>query len=331
MTMGKQYDQLTVKEREHISVLKAQGKSLRTIASIIGRHHSTLSRELRRNNIISTTKHSLYFPVQAQHKASSRKAVAAKRKRLKDQAIRRYVAKKLRIHWSPEQIAGRISLDLPGLHISHEAIYQYVYEDAWHLFDYLARKRKRRRMRFNFQKACKPSIPDRTWIDDRPIEIHQRLSPGHWESDSAVSTANLTSLHVLLERKSRLMKISKIKRNTSRCVSRTILRKLSTLPSALRLSLTYDNGSENRLHKNINRRLKTLSFFCHPYHSWEKGSVENSIGLIRRFLPKKTDFAKLSKAKIQKIENMINNRPRKCLSYRTPTEVFNSFDGALAG
>lgn len=327
--MGKQYNQLTFEERERVAVLKAQGKSLREIGSLIGRHHTTLSRELKRN-FVPIYKKPWYLPLHAQRKAISRKIKAAKRKRLKNPSIRKYVAAKLPLHWSPEQIAGRISVDLPGLNISHEAIYQYIYQEAWHLFDFLARKHKRRRLRFNYQKSIYPAIPHRIWIDQRPGEINHRLSLGHWESDSAVSKASLVSLHVLLERKSRLLKISKIKRNSSRCVSRAIQRKLSSLPPDLRLSLTYDNGPENRLHQNINRRLKTLSFFCHPYHSWEKGSVENSIGLIRRFAPKKTDFAKLSRAKIQKIENLINNRPRKCLNYLTPNEVFNNLNGALA-
>ena len=161
--------------------------------------------------------------------------------------------------------------------------------------------------------------------------INQRLELGHWEGDSMVSRANSVSLHALLERKSRLLKLTKILRNSSECVRNAVIRKLSLLKKSARQSITYDNGPENSNHLEINRELKTQSFFCNPYHSWEKGSVENSIGLVRRFLPKKTDLQKISTTEISQIENLINNRPKKCLNYQTPKEVFKTLSGAIAG
>ena len=326
--MGKAHKKLTLEEREKIAVLKASGNSLREIAVSLGRHPSSLSRELRRNKSRIFRSRG-YWPAQAQIKAQKRKSKASRKPRLRNPQIRNYVIEKLKIFWSPELIAGRIRLDLPNLRISHEAIYQFIYEDAWELFPYLARKHKRRRLRFNHKKPGRLAIPDRTFIAQRPEAINQRLEFGHWEGDSMVSRANSVSLHALLERKSRLLKLTKILSNSSECVRNAVLRKLSPLKNSARQSITYDNGSENSDHLEINQKLKTQSYFCNPYHSWEKGSVENSIGLVRRFLPKKTDLQKIPSTEISQIENLINNRPKKCLNYQTPKEVFKSLTDAI--
>lgn len=327
--MGKQHNQLTLDEREQISILKASGKSFREIGVLIGKHASTVSRELKRNSF-QAFGFRAYGPARAQINAQKRKSKAARRTRLKNQFIRDYVTQKLKIFWSPEQIAGRIRLDHPQLSISHEAIYQYIYKDNWTLFPFLARKHKRRRLRFNYKKPQGP-IPARTWISQRPEAINQRLEFGHWEADSLVSRANTVSLHALVERKSRYLKITKILKNTSFCVRNAIVRRLSQLPKSSRRSITYDNGFENTEHLSINRELKSQSFFCNPYHSWEKGSVENSIGLVRRFIPKKTDLQKIPNSEISQIENLINNRPRKCLNYQTSKEVFKNLSVAITG
>lgn len=328
--MGKRHEKLTLNEREKIAVLKASGKSLREIAVSLGRHHSSLSRELRRNKSRIFQSRG-YWPAQAQIKAQKRKSKSSRKPRLRNLQIRNYVVEKLKKFWSPELIAGRIRLDLPGLKISYEAIYQFIYQDAWELFPFLARKHKRRRLRFNHKKPKQLQIPDRTFISQRPEGINQRLEFGHWEGDSMVSRANSVSLHALLERKSRYLKLTKILRNSSDCVRNAVIRKLSPLKKWARLSLTYDNGSENSNHLEINQELKTQSYFCNPYHSWEKGSVENSIGLVRRFIPKKTNLERISSSEISQIQNLINNRPKKCLNYQTPREVFKTLSGAIAG
>jgi len=320
--MAKHYTQLTLEEREDIAVLKAKGKSIREMARFLGRSPSTLSRELKRN-MTPIYRKPWYLATYAQKKASRRKILAGMRERLKNQEIRAYVTEKLMLHWSPEQIAGRIRIDHPHLKVSHEAIYQFIYEHAWHLFQYLSRKHKRRRFKFYYSKHSSP-IPYRTFVGERPEFINDRSQLGHWEADSMVSKANTTAFHVLCERKTRLVKITRISRNASRFVRNAIVSKLASLPPSSRRSITYDNGFENRLHLKINRTLKTHSFFCQPYHSWEKGTVENSIGLIRRFVPKKTDLKKITRGQIGRIENLINNRPRKCLNYQTPQETFNA-------
>jgi transposase, IS30 family len=330
VAMGTQHNKLTFQEREQIAILKAKGKSLREIASLLGRSHSTLSREVKRNATSIYSK-PWYLPSYAQNKANKRKVLAGKRERLKNSQIRGYVTQKLKLFWSPELIAGRIRIDLPACCISHEAIYQYIYEEAWHLFPFLVRKHKRRRLRFNFRKINHGAVPSRIFITERPEPINQRLEFGHWESDSMVSRANSVSLHALLERKSRYLKITKILHNSADCVQKAILRRLKPLNQSLRQSITYDNGLENSNHLEINEKLQARSYFCNPYHSWEKGSVENAIGLIRRFIPKKTNLETIPSTEIFQIENLINNRPRKCLNYQTPKEVFKTLSCAIAG
>lgn len=326
--MRKRYKELRLEERERIAVLKGIGKSMRQIALDLGRSHATISREIGRNSC-QVAGRRCYLIHRAEMRSRRRKALRGKRDRLKDPRIRGYVEAKMKLHWSPEQIAGRILIDCPGFEISHEAIYQYVYEKAWELFRYLPRKHKRRRLRFNYRKPKHLAIPGRVFIGGRPEEINQRLVFGHWEADSMVSRANSVSLHILLERKSRYVKITKMLCNSSRSVRDAILRRLAPLPSSFRLSLTYDNGTENFEHRTINRELQTQSYFCRPYHSWEKGSVENSIGLIRRLIPKKSDLETIPSLEISQIENLLNNRPRKCLNYQTPREVFKNLSGAL--
>lgn len=212
--MRKGYRDLSLEERERIAVLKGIGKSIREIARNLKRSPSTISREIRNNSCVVAKKH-CYLVHRAEMRARRRKALRGKRKRLKDSEIRDYVREKMKLHWSPEQIAGRIRIDRPGLAISYEAIYQYVYEEAWELFRYLPRKRKRRRLRFQYCKPRHLQIPGRTWVSQRPEVCNQRLEAGHWESDSMVSRQSAASVHVLVERKTRYVRITKMIRNNS--------------------------------------------------------------------------------------------------------------------
>ncbi len=185
-------------------------------------------------------------------------------------------------------------------------------------------------MRGHSSKHKSSHIPSRTSIEKRPKYIEKRIQHGHWETDTVVSRKSKRSLAVVLERSSRLVQISKIAAKTSWRFSAAINRKLKCYPQNVLRTITYDNGSENVEHQKVNELLGTKSFFCNPYHSWEKGSVEYAVGLIRRFLPKKTDFAMISYQKIKRIEHLLNARPRKCLQFKTPREVFYS-KVALAG
>ncbi len=315
----KTYKQLTEDERTLISILKAKGNSIRCIAKKLKRDPSTISRELRRNSPPVYTEY--YLGNKAHERASKRKSQAHKRKRLKNNKIRDYVTENLLLGWSPEQISGRISRDNPGLSISHEAIYQYIYKERKELIPLLSRANKKRKKRGQGKTHKNLHIPNRVSINDRPKHIQKRTQIGHWESDTVLSRQSKFALLVTLERKTRYIMVNIIHRKTSQATKRCIINRLISFPGHLRRTITYDNGAENTEHEEVNNVLHTKSYFCNPYHSWEKGSVENAIGLIRRYFPKKTDFAKLSESDVETVETLLNNRPRKCLNYLTPLEI----------
>jgi IS30 family transposase len=325
--MKKQYKQLTSDERDLIAVYHANGFNISDIAKMLNRNKSTISRELSRNSSKSIKD---YLSSQAHKRAKKRKQQAAMKEELKCHKIRNFVKNKLKEGYSPEVIAGELALNPSNLKISHESIYLYIYKKRPDLVQYLARSHKKRFKRIPKANKKNNRIPNRIFIDQRPDEINNRSQFGHWESDTVVSRQSKVTLAVSIERISKLVKIKKIKQNKADMFSRAIIRRMKRLPSASRRSITYDNGSENALHEFINDQLNTDSYFCNPYHSWEKGSVENVIGLIRRFLPKKTDFAKITHKRIKEIEFLLNNRPRKCLGFKTPNQVFLEWSVALA-
>lgn len=322
--MSRHYIQLTSEERDIIAILRAQGKRPSEIARIVGRHKSTICRELQRNK---SPIYNVYLSHRAQQRSVKRKTRAAQRPRLKNGTITAYVIERLHLGWSPEQTAGRISHEIPGHSISHEAIYQFIYhkETLMHmdLRPCLPRRHRKRLPRGHSRKHRNLHIPARVSINDRPAHINERGEPGHWEVDTMISRQSEPSVGVALERISRRVHIAKLAAKTARELRMALTRRLSRHPHHMRKTITYDNGSENVEHLQINTTLGTRSYFCEPYHSWEKGSVEHAIGLIRRFLPKKTDFAIITKEQLKQIEELLNNRPRKVLSYKTPSEVFN--------
>jgi len=322
--MPKKYKQLSLNDREMIAILKAKGETIRGIARIIGRNPSTLSRELKRN---APSKYKGYYlGHKAQERADNRKIYTHKRERLKNQSIQKYVEGKLILGWSPEQISGRIKKN-SDFTISHEAIYQYIYKENQGFVPFLARRHKKRYpKRFHARKHTRSSIPNRIGIEYRPKHIEERKELGHWEADTAYSRKSKVSLQVATERKTRLTKICRLNSMTANEVVSALSQALSNLPTH---TITYDNGKENTKHERINELLGTKSYFCTPYHSWEKGTVENTIGLIRRFLPKKTDFSTVTTEQLQYIEDLLNNRPRKCLDFNTPLEVFKELSVAL--
>jgi len=315
------YTHLTKEERDKLAVLRSRGWKLREIAEKVGRSIGTLSRELKRN-----TAHGIYLPHKAQERAEKRETEEHKCKRLKTYALQYDIERQIMEGWSPEIIAGRLKKENGDKAvISHEAIYQWVYSSAPHLVGYLPRAHKERYPKHYSSRGKGLKIPDRVSIIDRPKEVENRKDPGDWESDLMVSNASKGALQVCAERTSRLARLKKLGNKTA-VESRTAIESiLKGYPQRLRRSITYDNGSENVEHSMLNKAIGTRSYFCEPYHSWEKGTVENTNGLIRRFLPKKTDFAKISEERIAEIELWLNNRPRKCLGFRTPAEVFNDF------
>ncbi len=322
MKIYKQYTQLSCEERDRIAVLHAKGVSVNDIAHMLDRNKSTVSRELQRNR---TPKRGLYYAHKAHNRAVMRKIIAAKRPLLKQAFIKRYVINHLKAGWSPEQIAGRLYHSYPKYSISYEAIYQFIYSlegRKLNLKEYLPRAHRIRQRRGFSRKHSKSHIPCRVLIDERPVDVDKRLTVGHWEADSIASRrTQLASVAVALERTSRLMHLTKLRRKTSLRFSNALIKCLSNYPKGLRKTITYDNGPENVHHQRTNQHLGTHSYFCQPYQSWQKGSVEYAIGLVRRYLPKKTDLSTITDTQLRKIETRINNRPRKCLAYKTPSEV----------
>jgi len=268
------------------------------------------------------------MPNKAHIRAQTRKSIASRHERLRQPLLRQYVISKLRQGWSPEIIAGRIGQDMPGCFVSHEAIYQFIYalqtRKEHNLVPCLVRAHKRR-LRFGHRHHHSRShIPHRVSIDQRPPAVKDRVQPGHWEVDTMISRQSPVALVVSLERSSRVLHITKISAKRSRLLVSAVAHRLSRYPLHLRRTITYDNGSENVDHETLNAILGTRSYFCNPFHSWEKGSIEQAIGLIRHFLPKKTDFAIISPAYVAQLEHTLNTRPRKCLGFKTPSEVFSS-------
>lgn len=315
--MPRRYRQLSKDERDRLSLLRVQGKPLREIAGLIGRDVSTISRELKRN---SRPFHGDYLPLRAQDFSDARKTAGHERDRLRKPGLKRFVRRMMRHGWSPERISGRLgALGLPT--VSHEAIYQWIYADSRDMIPFLVRARRRRLRRHHTSKHRTWHIPSRTPISQRPETIGLRQEAGHWEADTIIGLNNNSALRILVERKTRYTRLSKLPAKNARSMRRSVTNALVRYPRHLRRSITYDNGSENTQHVQINQRLGTASYFCAPMHSWEKGSVENTAGLVRRRLPKKTDFNLVGDDRVKKIEKWLNALPRKCLGFKTPAEA----------
>lgn len=314
-----------MRERDQIGLLRAEGKAIREMGRILGRSPSTISRELKRNGCAEGP----YLPHEACSQAVERQRETHRRPRLRDPRVRQYVHERLVKGWSPELIAGRLKLEDPELTISHEAIYQWIYAEASELIKCLARRRRIRRPRHYTTKPKKHYIPCRVSIDDRPAAVASRQEVGHWEVDTVGAIHNNATIHIMTERKSRYSKLTKLDKKITAHVQQAMIRRFSLTPRLLKKSFTYDNGKENCGHVMVNYKLGTKSYFCHPYHSWEKGTVENTIGLIRRFFPKKTNFASVMPETIKKVEDWLNHRPRKCLKFKTPYEVYQQERVAL--
>lgn len=330
--MEKSYKQLRLEDRDRITEMMAEGRHITEIAEALGRHKSTISREVVRN---SSPGYGLYLSHKAHDRSVKRKQEANSHPRLKTEEIVGYVRSKLNIGWSPEQIAGRITMDCAGLKVSHEAIYQYIYdketEDREELIKLLRRGHKKRRAKGVNRKERRTKIPNRVSIQERPVSVETRNRFGHWEGDSLVSRKSAEALNTLVERKSRFVFITRLQRKTADNTSAAVIERLASLPEKARRTLTLDNGTENAGHENITESVATKCYFARPYASWQRGTNENTNGLIRWYLPKGTDFSKITDEELTHVESLINQRPRKCLGYKTPLEVASSYGVALHG
>src|SRR3989339_2160466 len=318
MRMGKRHCKLTAVEREKIVIYLSQNLSKRAIAKKFGRSDSTIRDEINRNRFGE-----YYVAVHAQARSEKIKSKSSKRHPLKNKSVYKFVLKKLRSGWSPEQISGRLKLEHPSnqyWQIHFETIYRFIYakeNQGKAMFEYLPRKQKRRKQKYG-RKTQKIRIPDRISIHDRPTSIETRLEFGHWEGDSVVGRAHRGGIHTEVERKTRLVVAKLIATLEAKVTARVANKIFNSLPEQARQSTTVDNGLEFTDHKQFG----ITTYFADPYSSWQRGTNENTNGLIRRYLPKKTDFSKMTQAELDDIIWEINNRPRKCLGFHTPQEAF---------
>jgi IS30 family transposase len=302
--------------------LKSSGYSNKEIAKILGRDKSTIGRETKRNSF----KGRYYVAIHAQQKWIKRKSDAGKRHPLKNGKVFRWVIQRLIRGWSPEQISGRMKLVFPKekvMRVCPETIYSFIYSDRFKhrmFWEYLPRKRKKRR-RKSGRKVHRSHIPGRVSIHKRPETVNQKLEFGNFEGDTVEGKGHKDGVHTEVEIVSRKFFAEKVDSITSEEAIKAQFRIFKSLPTKARRSTTLDNGRENHYHQRL-RVLGMNTYFADPYSSWQRGSNEYQNGLLRRYFPKGTDFAKVTQEEIDDVVSEINNRPRKCLGYFTPNEVF---------
>lgn len=323
------YKHFSIEEREKIQEMLWQKSSIRNIATALDRNPSSVSKEIRKNLLSG---HKSYISRLAHKRALKKRKSRGRQDRLKNQRIRDYVVNHLKEKWSPEQIAGTIQSEINQT-ISHEAIYQYIYAQvrrdgygflkpgAEDLRPYLRRKRKRRTPKG--ARKCQRIKPEGVSIDNRPFIVDLRERIGDWESDTVESRDYKPGINTLVERKTGLALITKLIDKTSQSTLTAISSRLNALPQTTKQTITFDNGSENSRWQELEQKAKVKTFFAHPYHSWERGTNENTNGLIRDYFPKGTDFTKVSNQEIAFVEYSLNTRPRKRLGFKTPLEVFS--------
>ena len=324
--MLKKFKHLSLIEREILYGGLKQGLSLREIGRKLKRDHTSLSDELKRNIKYGNCYFgNEYLPCKAQVLADKRTLKQREKAPLKNPKVFVYVRKSLRSGLSPQAIAGRLPIDHPGEYIATETIYRYVYAKRmrrYKYWQYLTLQRKKR-MKKNGRKVLRDGkIPGSISIDNRPKEVDLRNTLGHWETDNIIGKqTDKCALSVTVERLSRITIITKLKNRTAAEKTAAIVNRLGKLPAQIRLTITADNGKENSYHKQLTDLLGTDVFFCHAYHSWEKGTVENTNGRIRRYIPKGISMDSITDKNIRMIERVLNSTPRKCLGYLTPDET----------
>ena len=319
--MGRVYDQFSLEDRCEIARLRALGSSIRQVAAALDRSPSSVSRELKRNTGAGPRAGS-YKPSYAQAQSEARRWSGARLDR--DAALRGQVLGALARGWSPEQVAGRLQLEAGVPVIGCETIYRFIYaqirrtnDGAWRYYLPRAKAKRGRRPRKGGSSAS--FIQQRVPLDQRPQDALDRAQPGHWEADFMLFSAYGQSVLVLHERTSRLTALVKTPNRKAKPTAQTLTGLLGPLPPSLKQSLTFDNGTEFAEH----HRIGLATFFCDPHAPWQKGGVENAIGRIRRFLPRKTNLDTLDASHIISIAQAYNHTPRQCLDFRTPAEVFS--------
>ena len=307
------YEQLTQEQRYQIYALKKMGHYQTEIAKCIGVDKSTISRELKRNHGQRG-----YRPKQAQSLAMSRRKKGQRRIQSETWVL---IEAKIRLEWSPEQISGWL-LKHHGIQVSHEWIYQYILSDkqaGGDLYKHL-RCQKKRRKRYG-SRDRRGKLPNRVSIDERPEIVDQRKRIGDWEVDTIIGKGHRQAIVTLTERKSRFALLRKVEQRKADLVSDAVIDLLQPVADRSH-TITGDNGKEFAEHERIARVLEIDFFFAHPYTAWERGANENMNGLVRQYIPKNRDFVPVTDDELLQIINRLNHRPRKCLDFRSPFEVF---------
>ena len=317
---------LTLVEREEISRALVTGHSIRSIAARIGRAPSTVSREIKRNGGQAS-----YRASQADSAACERAHRPKRCKLAQNRALAGIVAEKLRALWSPEQIAGWLKHTYPddeSRHVSHETIYRTLFIQARgalkkELLEHLRRTRPMRRSRHYTQKTeIHGRIIDAISISERPASAEDRAVPGHWEGDLLIGSHN-SQIATLVERQTRYVMLVKVPTKDTQTVVNALVKNARKLPQELYKSLTWDRGTEMHGRKQFTLATDIKVYFCEPKSPWQRGTNENTNGLLRQYLPKGIDVSTYSQAKLNGVARQLNERPRKTLGYRTPAEMFS--------
>jgi IS30 family transposase len=317
---------LTISEREEISRGVVAGHSIRSIAASLGRAASTVSREINRNG-----GRRRYRASKADQAAWDRAHRPKRCKLVENRALARIVAKKLKQIWSPEQIAGWLKRAYPNdenYQVSHETIYRSLYIQARgalkkELLQHLRRTRVMRRSRHHTQKTDNHGrITGTVSISERPASVEDRAVPGHWEGDLLIGSKS-SQIATLVERHTRYVMLAKVKSKDTETVINALIKHAHKLPTELYKSLTWDRGKEMADHKRFSLDTNIKVYFCDPRSPWQRGSNENTNGLLRQYFPKGMDLSDISQAKLNAVARQLNARPRKTLDYETPAERFN--------
>jgi transposase, IS30 family len=315
------YKRVTDAERRLIRMWRQEGCGQREVARRLRRSPSTVSREIDRNSGRNS-----YLPGQAHRMAQER----AKRpgSRRFTEAVKEDAETRLRDGWTPAIISGRARVE-GRFSVCKETIYKHIYADSkagGDLWKYLPRARRQRHRRCpRDENRLKVRIPNQRMIDARPPEVETRTVVGHWEGDLICGANKTGHLVTLVERNTRFTLVDRTATKGTKEVTRMMCRMFGKMPQASRLSLTLDNGIEFTWHEKLTRKTGIDVFFAHPYHSWERGTNENTNGLIRRLHPKKSSFAHIGTAQLKQIDRFLNDRPRKCLGWKTPREAMAAF------
>ena len=317
--MPKGYHHLTYDQRCQIQTLKERGDSISRIAKALNVHRSTIYREISRNSENET-----YEYKKANKKAIYRRQIASRQKIKITPDLKSFIEEKLELQWSPEQIAGRLETIYQRKVISHETIYKYIWDDksqGGSLYKNLRHNGKKYNKRGN-KKAGRGFIPNRVDIDKRPAIVAEKNRIGDWEIDTIIGKNQKGAIVSMVDRYSKFTMLAKVSHKTAQKVEEALTTKLSKVQDFVH-TITSDNGKEFANHMEISKKLKADFYFAHPYSSWERGLNEHTNGLVRQYIPKSTCFEEMSIEDIQKVEDLLNNRPRKILQFLTPLESFN--------